>query len=172
DGIRAFHVTGVQTCALPIYPPRPTSPFHPRRTVLAVLAAVPLLASAPAARELSFGGEGWTQFGRMVRSSDTSSFDYSGEFMRATAAQLSLRGRLSDRLEIGAGLGAVERHFPTGSVSNNGGRHPLVLTPYITEARFTYAPDVSAFDGESALSLTGGFFHHNYHPDVKNLGLY
>src|SRR5690606_39949278 len=29
DGIRDFHVTGVQTCALPIWPVRPAGPFPP-----------------------------------------------------------------------------------------------------------------------------------------------
>src|SRR5690606_39919563 len=29
DGIRAFHVTGVQTCALPIYPEPGGSRYHP-----------------------------------------------------------------------------------------------------------------------------------------------
>src|SRR5690606_39521387 len=35
DGIRDFHVTGVQTCALPIFPPRlPHAPRPPRRLPL------------------------------------------------------------------------------------------------------------------------------------------
>src|SRR5690606_11460544 len=45
DGIRAFHVTGVQTCALPISRARPRS----RRTAIPAVATVTAPAATPAA---------------------------------------------------------------------------------------------------------------------------
>jgi hypothetical protein len=154
----------------------PRRPASLLRLSLPALALLCLLgAPASAAPAITMGGEGWVQYGRIVRSTDTSTFDYNGDFMRATAAQLSLRARFSEKLEVGAGLGAMERHFLLGGVGNNGGRNPVQVYPYIVEARFTSTFWNGGEAGEgsgSALRLTGGFFPYNYNPDVKNLGLY
>ncbi len=117
---------------------------------------------------LNLGGMGWVQYGRVVRSSDTlPGYDYSGNSLMSTGAQISLRARVSDKFEGAMGLGVLENHFL--AVTATGGRVPMVETPYIAEARFTY----SFLDGErSKLKLTGGLFTYNYNPDVKNLGLY
>jgi hypothetical protein len=66
-------------------------------------------------------------------------------------------------------LGILERHYPSGSLSDNGGRTPFLWSPYMVDADFNY----TWWDSEgSKLSLTGGFFPYSYNPDVKNLGLY
>src|SRR5690606_39795124 len=70
---RDFHVTGVQTCALPIYSPAPpllaTTPVHLRALVESGLALPPLAgivsATAPLPRELAATAE--ARFGCEVR---------------------------------------------------------------------------------------------------------
>lgn len=133
------------------------------------LAAGLALASAEDRPALTIGGGASVSLGRIETSSDTSSFQYSGNRMMSASAQVLMRSEFGDRLKVSAGMGIVERHYPAGSIGNNGGRTPFVWTPYLVDADFTYAWR----DAEgSRLALTGGYFPYAYNPDVKNLGLY
>jgi hypothetical protein len=147
----------------------PLSSGHCAALCVVLCAAWLTVAPAVRAAETTFGGQGFMQIGRIEHSSDTASQNYNGNWTRATAAQLSLRSLVSPRLEIGAGMGVMERHFLQSRIGHNGSRNPMLFSPYIVEGRFTYA---FQDEPEGALKLTGGFFHYNYNPDVKNLGSY
>ena len=142
-----------------------------RLTVAACLAVMVGPVSALDNKDLTFNGMGWVQYGRVVHSTDTANFDYNGNTMQSSGAQISFRAHVSEKFEGAAGLGVLENHYLSGNViaSAGGSRVPLIQTPYIAEARFKY----SFWKGEGAnLNLTGGLFTFNYNPDVKNLGLY
>src|SRR5690606_40072528 len=66
DGIRDFHVTGVQTCALPIWPLRPWRGPLPRRIPNRVRATVDTAAGGSAGPSSS-GGEAISSPRRIVR---------------------------------------------------------------------------------------------------------
>lgn len=135
----------------------------------ACLAAGLLWAPAQAQQEITFSGGGSIGFGRIQKSSDTFSVDYNGNFMRSMGAQFLMKAKFGGNLQLSAGLGAVERHFLAGRITNSGGRTPFVISPYLVNANFLY----SFRDAEdSKLQLTGGYFPFSYNPDVKNLGLY
>src|SRR5215475_15433440 len=59
DGIRDFHVTGVQTCALPILPVARRNGMVKRARMLAVVALLTMACSAPAnlTGEISVAGK-------------------------------------------------------------------------------------------------------------------
>jgi hypothetical protein len=134
------------------------------RTSLALAAGFLAVAGA---QELTVGGMGWVQYGRVAHSTDTAQSNYNGNSLQSTGAQLSLRIRASDKFEGAAGIGVLESHFLSGT--NRGGRVPMTLTPYIAEASFTYS---LWNENDSKLRLRGGLFPYNYNPEVKNLGLY
>lgn len=140
----------------------------PRLRLLA-LAGLFSASAAAAAPEMTIKGGAAFSLGYIVKSSDTSTYNYNGNRMQAVGAQLLLKTRLSPNLLISTGVGITERHFPAGNIGNAGGRTPFTWTPYLVDADFTY----SWWDTEEAgLSLTGGYFPYSYNPDVKNLGLY
>ena len=117
---------------------------------------------------ISFTGLGWVQYGRVEHSSDTANYNYNGNTAQSSGAQITLRAKVSEKFEGAAGLGVLENHYLAGNASG-GSRVPLIRTPYIAEASFTY----SLWNREtSQLRLTGGLFPYDYNPDVKNLGLY
>jgi hypothetical protein len=130
-------------------------------------AVVAAFTVAGAAEELTFGGMGWVQYGRVVHSTDTSQSNYNGNSVQSTGAQISMRLKASETFEGAVGIGVQETHFLSGA--NRGGRVPMTLTPYIAEASFTYS---FWNDDNAKLRLRGGLFPYNYNPDVKNLGLY
>ncbi len=141
-----------------------------------MIASLFLLASAtffPAAavdpQNITLNGMGWVQYGRVAHSTvDTmGKSKYTGNSVQSSGAQISLRAKVSEKFEGAVGVGVLENHYLAGNSS--GGRVPLIETPYIAEARFTYS-----FRNEesSKLQLTGGLFAYDYNPDIKNLGLY
>lgn len=133
------------------------------------LLALAGLSSAAAAPEVTIKGGAAFSLGYIVKSSDTSTYDYNGNRMQAVGAQLLLKARLSPDLLVSTGVGITERHFPAGNIGNAGGRTPFTWSPYLVDADFNYSWWNT---GEAALSLTGGYFPYSYNPDVKNLGLY
>jgi hypothetical protein len=143
-----------------------------RRSALPALlmaAGTALIGRPVAAPETSLGGEGWSQHGRVMHSSDTSNLNYNGNFIHASGAQFLLKAKFSEQLRVSIGLGVTERHYLSGTPTNSRGRVASVVQPYIVEADFGY----SFWDrGDSKLRLSGGFLPYNYNPDVKNLGLY
>lgn len=137
--------------------------------ILMAVTALGARAAAPGGPDYVFNGGASLVFGYIARSSDTSTFHYAGSRLQSVDARFQMRATFNDRFSANAGLGIAERNFPSGSVSNNSGRTPMVWTPYLLEADFRYA---WADREDFRLSLTGGYFPYSYNPDVKNLGLY
>jgi hypothetical protein len=135
--------------------------------VFFLVLAAGLPAFALDSKDISFSGLGWVQYGRVVQSTDTAARNYNGNSVQSSGAQISLRAKVSEKFEGAAGLGVLENHYLAGNAS--GGRVPQIQTPYIAEASFTYS---FWKEDKSNLKLTGGLFPYNYHPDIKNLGLY
>lgn len=134
-----------------------------------LLLASALLSRPMAEPEMNFSGSGSVGLGRIMTSSDTSTFHYSGNRLQTVGAQILVTARFSEKLLVSTGMGIVERHYPSGSIGENGGRTPFLWSPYMVNADFNFA----WWDAEgSKLALTGGYFPYTYNPDVKNLGLY
>jgi hypothetical protein len=133
------------------------------------IAAALLCGQSLAQQDITFSGGASMSFGRIEQSSDTSSFHYTGNRLQTVGAQLLMTAHFGENLITSAGLGITERHYPSGSIGNNGGRTPFVWSPYLVNADFNYA--FWNHEG-SKLALTGGYFPYTYNPDVKNLGLY
>jgi hypothetical protein len=126
-----------------------------------------------AAPVVSISGEAWTHFGKVVKSSDTASLNYNGNFIQAAAAQLLLKADYAQlwsetgKLSLSIGLGMIERHNLGGA--NSAGAVVTVVNPYIVEAGFRFAP---WNDRDWKFEVSGGFLPYNYNTDAKNLGLY
>src|SRR5690606_40510924 len=81
DGIRDFHVTGVQTCALPIYPATdmgPLSSLQQRETVLGQLDA-----ARKSGAKLLFGGEKIGDAGAFLSAGILTDIDPDGPLRRS-----------------------------------------------------------------------------------------
>jgi hypothetical protein len=141
----------------------------PTRLLALILGAFLAGPGAAPAQEVTFSGGASMSFGYIVQSSDTTNFHYSGNRIQTLGGQFHLKARFNDKLTVNAGLGILERHYPSGSVRENAGRTPMLWTPYIVDADFRYA---WADQKDFKASLTGGYFPYSYNPDVKNLGLY
>lgn len=124
---------------------------------------------AAAQDEITFSGGGSVSYGRIMKSSDTTSVDYNGNFIRSVGAQFLMKAKFGENLQLTAGMGAIERHFMAGRITNTGGRNPYVMAPYLVNASIAYS---WWEDDDRTLKLTGGYFPYSYNPDVKNLGLY
>ncbi len=145
--------------------------LQPARFRLPLLLALAVSASplhALDAADLDVHASGWLQYGRIGHSTDSIPDNYKGNSVQTSGAQISLGGKISDRLAVTAGVGVEEYHYLAGSI-NTGGQSPLIEHPFITQADFTYS--FRDEDG-SKLKLTGGMFNYDYNPDVQNLGLY
>jgi hypothetical protein len=127
------------------------------------------LAQPPLPKDISFSGGASFGYGEIVKSSDTTSFHYSHNRIQSVGAQFSMAAAFGEHLGVDAGLGILERHYPSGSIGDNGGRTPFVWSPYVVKADFKYS---WWNDEERKLALTGGYFPYTYNPDVKDLGLY
>jgi hypothetical protein len=133
------------------------------------MAVTLLCGQAMAQNEITFSGGASASLGRIEQSSDTTGFNYSGNRMQTAGAQLLMKAKFGENLQVSAGMGIVERHYPAGNIGNNAGRTFFVWSPYIVNANFDYAWwDVPG----AKLAITGGYFPYSYNPDVKNLGLY
>lgn len=142
--------------------------FHFFRMVLAMVLAL-LFGQGKAETGLTFQGGASISLGKIVKSSDTTSFKYSGNRLQTVSAQLLMQNQIQENFRIAVGLGILERHFPSGNIGNLGGRTPFFTSPYLVNADFNY----SWWNTErSKLSLTGGYFPYTYNAEVKNLGLY
>jgi hypothetical protein len=141
-----------------------------RIAAFVALVLTPVFLCRPMAQpQTTFSGGGSVGLGRIMVSSDTSTFHYSGNKLQTASAQFLMKARFSEKLLVSTGMGIVERHYPSGSIGENGGRTPFLWSPFMVNADFNYA----WWDSEgSKLALTGGYFPYTYNPDVKNLGLY
>jgi hypothetical protein len=144
--------------------------FRARAFLAGLLAAssagVP--ASAAEGPDLSFNGVGWVQYGQVAHSTDTLPFNYNGNPVQNSGAQISLQASINERLVGNVGLGVYEGHALAGQIAS-GGRVFVTANPYIAAANFTYTVGDPK---EPLLQATGGLFHYNYDANVKDLGLY
>ncbi len=142
--------------------------YRPLAFAVMVLALCMAPARALENKDLIFSGLGWVQYGIVGHSTDTVNLNTNGNSLQTTGAQLSLFASISEKLSGKAGLGVIE-NLPMAGGIQGGGRFATSVTPYIAEASFNY----KFWESEPTnLSLTGGLFHYNYNPDIKNLGLY
>jgi len=148
--------------------------FAFRTAIVAALAATGALCAQTAPQSgsqkgVTFNGGASFAYGELVRSSDTSQLDYSGNRIQNVSARFSMRAGFSENLSVTAGMGIVERHYLSGRISDNGGRTPFLWSPFVTDASLDYA----LWDaGENRLAVTAGYFPYTYNPDIKDLGLY
>ena len=113
---------------------------HPVSSRFALPAALCAAFTAVAAdkTDITFSGLGWVQYGRVVHSTDTANYNYNGNTVQSSGAQITLKAKVSEKFEGAAGLGVLENHYLSGNASG-GSRGPLLKTPYIAEAHFTYS---------------------------------
>lgn len=151
------------------------------RAALPVTAAIPILIGLFFARDglaeeglkIKYHGAGWIQGGRIEQASDTISDgkgqNFNGNWTQNTGGQITAVADLGGGWEGGLGLGAIQNPMYFRGSREYDKVPGLTWSPYVTEARLTY----TLGDAEHpALRITGGSFHFNYNPDVKNLGLY
>jgi hypothetical protein len=123
------------------------------------------LADAPA---LTIHGQGWTEVGQVGHSTDTLAFNLNGNRLQSMGAQFTASTQIGEHLEGAFGFGTSQVYHSLGNYDTE--RNTLsVFKNFLTEARLTY------FQGDRAdpfIGLTVGNFAYNYHPQVKNLGLY
>ncbi len=119
--------------------------------------------------KLSLSGAGWTNYGMIVNSNDTSeSKKLNGRGMLGTGAQFGIHYQASEKLEIGAGLGVGSGHS-IAARNTNGFYAPFETGPYVSAASAKY----SFWNEESGkLFLQVGLFPYDYAPEEQNLGLY
>jgi hypothetical protein len=119
--------------------------------------------------KLTLSGAGWTNYGMIVNSKDTSEEKkLNGRGMLGTGAQFGFHFQASEKLEIGAGLGVGSGHA-IAARNTNGFYAPFGTGPYVSAANVKY----SFWNEESAkLFLQIGLFPYDYAPEEQNLGLY
>jgi hypothetical protein len=132
-----------------------------------VMVSLPGIASAEES-PVTFGGVGWVQYGQIGHATDTLPNNYNGNPMQSSGAQISVQAVINANLQGAVGMGVYEGH-PLGGQISDGGRALVSASPYIAEARFTYLMGEKA---SPLLQVTGGLFHYNYDPNIKDLGLY
>ena len=135
-----------------------------------LLAGLGLIAGSTLVHAVPFQlhGKTWTDFGRVMKSTDTLQFNYNGNWQQTMGMQFNGTAQLSEHIEGGFGFGLSQIYHSLGSSDNE----KFVLTKfqnYVSEARLTYTL------GENPnpfFSADIGDFGFNYAPHVKNLGLY
>jgi hypothetical protein len=134
--------------------------------VAAALAAACAFAAAEDG-ELGIASAGWIQYGRIVKSSDTTGEKNLEKGMQAAGAQIVAR-YAAGPMRIHAGLGVRMSHYVSPGYGS-GGYAPMVSTPYVADANLAYA-----FIDRSGIGLTAqaGLFPYDYAPEAQNLGLY
>ena len=150
--------------------------------VLFVAATLTCAGSAFAADDdISFQlhGQGWTDRGRIMKSSDrvlgdgVTSYTVNGTSMQSLGGQFTVNAELGEHWRGAFGLGVYQITQSFGAVGEATNYtewfNVSMWRSYIPQANLTY------YMGEKEnpwLSVTGGVFSYNYNPDVKNLGLY
>ena len=137
---------------------------------LGLMAGIPSTTFAADTKGPMLSGAGWTQFGMIGNSTDTTQGKkLNGRSIIQSGAQIGLEYEASDKFKVQAGLGTVMNHFLAVTAEKSGGYAQINISPYVAEANFTY----SAWDEDATkLSFRGGFFPYDYVPDAQNLGLY
>lgn len=145
----------------------------------ALVSAVAILAAAGASGEAvpySVHGSGWTEVGRIMHSSDTlggtAHVNLSHVPLQGMGGQLVLRSAPAPGVDVSLGVGVYRSTHTLGS--DISGNEPIywansVFKAYVSQARFTYS---RGGNGSPGFGVTLGSFPYDYHPDVRNLGLY
>lgn len=118
--------------------------------------------------DFSIHGKGWSQFGKIIKSSDTSQTNFNGNWIQSNGVQFTAIAQIGKNLEGAFGFGGQQTHNSMGLPIETKFAG-FGFENFITQSRITY------FLGEKNqpnFSLTFGNFAYNYHPDIKNLGLY
>lgn len=141
------------------------------RSSLAALALAAALSSGVHADDakMTFSGAGWTQFGMIVKSLDTTENKVlNGRGMLGTGAQFAVEYRGSEKIEVNAGLGMGSGHN-LAVRKENGFYAPFGTGAYVAAANVKYS-----FWNEDTKNLFFkiGLFPYDYAPDAQNLGLY
>jgi hypothetical protein len=119
--------------------------------------------------KLKLSGAGWTNFGMIVQSKDTSEEKkLNNRGMLGTGAQFDLHYQATERMEIGAGLGVGSGHA-IAARNTNGFYAPFGTGPYVASAFAKYS---FWNEDDGKLFIQAGLFPYDYAPDNQNLGLY
>jgi hypothetical protein len=141
----------------------------PRYTAVAV-AAITLFSPTRGFAQgglLDFSAAGWIQYGRIVKSLDTTVGHRLNEGMQSAGAQF-LAEYKDGSVKIKTGLGVQMSHYLPPDYGS-GGYAPMVSTPYVAEADLEFA---FINRDDLKLSAQAGFFPYDYAPESQNLGLY
>ena len=117
---------------------------------------------------LQMHSQAWTEAGRIMHATDTLQTNFNGNWEQSMGMQVNGAVDLGENLEGGFGFGMNQVYHSLGDLQ----QEKFTLSKfidYVSEARVTY------FLGEKAnpvFSATLGDFAFDYHPEVKNLGLY
>ena len=129
------------------------------------ICAVAAFAEGPAYK---IHGQAWTDYGQIAHSTDTMVVNLNNNRLQSMGAQFTALTDFGDNLEGALGFGSYQAYHSLGNQENE--RNTLsIFKNFLTEARLTW------YKGERtapSLSITVGNFAYNYHPQVKNLGLY
>jgi hypothetical protein len=113
-------------------------------------------------------GRTWTDFGRVMKSTDTLQTNFNGNWHQTMGMQFNGTAQLSENLEGGFGFGLLQVYHSLGNTD----QEKFTLSKfvnYVSEARLTYTKG----EGPNPFfSADVGNFAFNYAPHVKNLGLY
>lgn len=117
---------------------------------------------------LKITGQAFTEAARIMRSSDTLVMNYQGNVFQSMTGQLTATVDLGKHVEAALGLGMYQYYHSQGDRQVE--RFQLgTFKNFVTQARATaYLGDKQA----PWLDFTVGNFVYNYHPAVKDLGLY
>jgi hypothetical protein len=114
-------------------------------------------------------GQGWSEAGRIMHSTDTLLENLNGNPILSAGAQFTAYADIGGNWEGAFGIGGYQTHSMVGSGVIAFRSMQFSFKNFITESRMTY------FRGDKAdpsLSVTFGNFNYDYNPDIKNLGLY
>ena len=125
-----------------------------------------------------FHGQGWTQSGRLMRSSDSvladnTPYNVSGNSMQSLGGQFIIDADLGEHWKGAFGVGVYQISQSLGSVVGSINYtewfNMSMWRSYVAQANLTYSLGNS---DHPWLSVTAGNFSYDYNPDVKDLGLY
>lgn len=148
-----------------------TSTMQSFRRLPLVLLTMAAVSSASRAEDdkVKFSAAGWTQYGQIAKSLDTSEQkEMDGRAIQGTGAQFALSYQASERLQVNAGIGVGAGHV-IAARAVQGFYAPMGVGPYVALANASFA----FIDREDLnLSARAGLFPYDYAPEAQNLGLY
>jgi hypothetical protein len=123
--------------------------------------------------KVHFTGVGFSQAGKIVRSSDSSNNgaenNFNGNWNQATGALLVADATIDENWSGAFGVGTGNFHLSRGGVGYASNWYPFWV-PFVTQANITYKQSIRGDD--KAFSIKLGSLPYNYNKDSRNLGLY